>query len=367
MLIRSKSQSLIEVLVAVGVGVVLISSAIFVLSVTLHSQANTKLLHLSHSLAVKIIDDLKTISQSDWHSIYDLSKGEENKYYVYASGTQLIIRSGQATTTVEGEEFTHWFYVENVNRDTSGDITETGGTEDPSTQKVTVKVSFQRGGTKTVTLSSYLTRWQNKISKQTHWEKGGGETGAVKQFTYSFSSSTGIDYSTLPGSIVLEGFTSYTTNIDPDHHYAWSDTAGWLDMRATDVEDGVFVSTDDLRGFGYGTSYGLVSFNCSNENECSTSDYKVSNSLSGQLSGWAWSEKCGWITFSSSTTGEGYTGSSYDFGVTIDTDGVFHDYAWSDNCGWIVFNCSDLAQDLSDPDYCDTVSDFYVKTEWTAQ
>ncbi len=351
---RLKSQSLVEMLVALGVGVILIGAAVSATVITLRSQVKTKLLRSAYSLAVKTIDDLRTISQSDWHSIYNLPKGESNKYYIYSSSTQLYIKKGQGTTNIEGQNFNRWFYVENVYRDSNGNIVKSGGTEDPSTQKATINVSFNRGGVETVTLSTYLTRWKNKISKQGHWEEGPGQTGTRKKFSYSFVKSKGIDYSSEPGSLIISGYISNETNIDAEHYWAWSDTAGWLDMRATDIEKGVYVSTDNLRGFGYGDNYGLVSFNCLNKEECSSSDYEVDNNFHGELSGWAWSEKCGWIAFSSSTIN-----SSYNFGVTIDQDGIFHNYAWSENCGWLSFNCND-------PGVC-TSSDYYVKTGWTSR
>jgi len=51
------------------------------------------------------------------------------------------------------------------------------------------------------------------------------------------------------------------------------------------------------------------------------------------VSGWAWSESIGWISFNN-TSGGGAT----DYGVDVDsTTGVFSGYAWSENIGWINF------------------------------
>ena len=56
------------------------------------------------------------------------------------------------------------------------------------------------------------------------------------------------------------------------------------------------------------------------------------------VSGWAWSENIGWISFNN-TSG----GGAIDYGVDIDTStGVFSGYAWSENIGWISFNEADL-------------------------
>ncbi len=50
------------------------------------------------------------------------------------------------------------------------------------------------------------------------------------------------------------------------------------------------------------------------------------------LSGWAWSDNVGWISFS---------GPLYSVAVNSGT-GEFSGYAWSDNIGWISFNAADV-------------------------
>lgn len=59
------------------------------------------------------------------------------------------------------------------------------------------------------------------------------------------------------------------------------------------------------------------------------------------VSGWAWSENIGWVSFNSSDSG---AGGGADYGVNIDeSTGVMSGYAWSENIGWISFNAADLA------------------------
>lgn len=55
------------------------------------------------------------------------------------------------------------------------------------------------------------------------------------------------------------------------------------------------------------------------------------------VSGYAWSENIGWISFNN-ISGGGAT----DYGVNINpTTGIFSGYAWSENIGWISFNRAD--------------------------
>ena len=63
----------------------------------------------------------------------------------------------------------------------------------------------------------------------------------------------------------------------------------------------------------------------------------------GNLSGWAWSENFGWISFNCSTGGSdgGNICASSNYKVTVNqTTGEFDGYAWSQNLGWISFNCA---------------------------
>lgn len=56
------------------------------------------------------------------------------------------------------------------------------------------------------------------------------------------------------------------------------------------------------------------------------------------VSGWAWSDNIGWISFNNTTDG-----SSVNYGVNINNStGLFSGYAWSDNIGWISFNEAEL-------------------------
>lgn len=55
----------------------------------------------------------------------------------------------------------------------------------------------------------------------------------------------------------------------------------------------------------------------------------VAQSSIQELSGYAWSDTIGWISFASSTNGNNK--------VEIDSNGNLNGYAWSENIGWIKF------------------------------
>lgn len=84
------------------------------------------------------------------------------------------------------------------------------------------------------------------------------------------------------------------------------------------------------------------------------------------VSGWAWSENIGWISFNN-TSG----GGTVNYGVNIGFDGLLSGYAWSENIGWISFN--EGAQLDLDTGYLSgwakvvSMPDGWIKLQGTAQ
>lgn len=144
------------------------------------------------------------------------------------------------------------------------------------------------------------------------------------------------------------------TNIDSTNKWAWSDVVGWMNFFNTDT---VIVGVSQLEGYA-SSSVGDISLDCATTrsgNICGTSNYKVTNDGGGTLSGWAWNDIYGWISFNCNNTG-GCGVSNYS--VYIDAAGDFHGFAWNDLMGWISFNCAE-------PGICGT-SNYKVHTTWQA-
>lgn len=145
------------------------------------------------------------------------------------------------------------------------------------------------------------------------------------------------------------------TNISSinEEHFAWNDVIGWIDfckLSGGVCTLDVYVFDDRLEGYA-DSDAGPVALNCNSTpagDICGQSNFRVANT-NGALSGWAWNNTIGWISF---------RGSNY--GVNIDTgNGNFNGYAWNEIVGWISFNCAD-------PGVCPT-STYKVKTNWQAQ
>lgn len=148
-------------------------------------------------------------------------------------------------------------------------------------------------------------------------------------------------------------YTNAATNINATYKYAWNDTIGWIDFYST---GNVNVGATQLTGYA-SSSVGYIALDCAtspNGNICATSNFKVSNDANGNLTGWAYNDAIGWISFDSGTAG-----SSYPYQVSINSStGDFSGWAWNDVVGWISFNCAQ-------PNICGA-SDYKVKTLWRA-
>jgi len=214
-----RGQSLAEILIAIGIGAILIGGVIGIMSPILRSNLETKNVQIATSLAQQYLDNLRNISEASWFNIYNppAAKGANSQFYLNATGTTYAVVSGATSTTVEDRNFGIYFSIENVNRDSCGagnissEATTTcvsgpgtiGVIDDPSTQKINVYISWTQGGS--LSEIQYLTRSRNKIFNQTDWSGGGSQDGPITLENNKFSSSTNIDYSTTTGAIRIQG------------------------------------------------------------------------------------------------------------------------------------------------------------------
>jgi len=226
---NENGQSLMEVLISIGIIVIIGASITAALSTVMRTNLNAKNTQIADFLLKRVLDEVESVAESDWSKIYNLSpKGTDSQFYTTTSGTALTVLTGATTTAVEGKNFTYWFSVENVNRTKCGlgEITNLATTtcpttegageneiyEDPSTQKITAYVSWQQLGPSQISAVQYISRKKNLSFIQTDWSGGPNQeifatTTNSAIINNKFSSSTNIDYSDA-GSIKLATTTS---------------------------------------------------------------------------------------------------------------------------------------------------------------
>jgi len=220
---KKRGQSLVEILIAMTVGALIVASAAGALIFTVRSNQENRSSGTASSLAQELLDNVRSVSQSDWQSIYSVApKGGPTQacppycYYLDSGGSSFVVTSGsEEIGPINNVTYTRYFTVENVNRDSCGAGSITSAPEmscdgqpadvleDPSTQKITAKVIWSQGETRELVITEFITRSRNEITQFTDWSGGEGVEGPFERPSTGYSSQVGLDTTTVPGSIVL--------------------------------------------------------------------------------------------------------------------------------------------------------------------
>ena len=170
------------------------------------------------------------------------------------------------------------------------------------------------------------------------------------------------------GLLLFVQVVDAATNISSTYpnYFSWNDVFGWADFYTPNT---VNVTSPKMTGYA-SSSAGDISLDCAttrNGNICSpgNGNYSVLNDGAGNLSGWAWNDAYGWISFCGRTSGgaSDCPTTTIAYQVQIDDSGVFggtghSGWAWNDIAGWISFNCNNVSTSG-----CTT---YKVATTWTA-
>ncbi|MFA5173439.1 MAG: hypothetical protein WC435_03530 [Candidatus Paceibacterota bacterium] len=202
---RRSGQALMELLVGVGVGAIILGSTVGIARVSVRSNSDIRKMKAATFLAKELEVDLEVFSDANWSGFYGLTKGASNHYYMITTSSPFTSASGEETITQDGVNYTRYFYVENVYRSDSNDsIVTSGGSLDPSTQKTTIKVTWQ-GAEGDVTLVNYFARYRNFSFNQSDWIGGYGTDGPLSFSSNVFSTSTTVSIGTA-GVLKLQGY-----------------------------------------------------------------------------------------------------------------------------------------------------------------
>jgi len=145
-------------------------------------------------------------------------------------------------------------------------------------------------------------------------------------------------------------------------HWAWNDAAGWIDFAGAVVDDHELRNNVNSSVGSYvplfDSSIREISLNCSTGGNCSNIQFKVENDGIGYLSGYAWNDAIGWISFcgGSGNPVPNPCPGNIVYYTAINPNGYFYGYAWNDVIGWISFNCVDIG-------LCQSIA-YDVRTDW---
>ena len=198
-----KSQALLELLLAIFIFAIVAASLTKAIGGILFANQNLREVSDASLLLAETQEQLKVISDQDWHSLYNLTKGpcadSSCHYHIVKNGNQWQVQSGEETVNLGGLTYTRYFVVYNVQRDGSGNIVESGGNDDPLTQKVVV---FVKRGNFLKTNTKYISRCHYDVFPQRDWSGGPVGDAVVSGSTNNFATSSDINYSSS-GVIML--------------------------------------------------------------------------------------------------------------------------------------------------------------------
>ncbi len=206
MLNGEKGQSLVELLIGVAIVTIIMSSIVGAVVLVVRSNLQSAAARSAAGLGEELMNDVRSVAEGKWSNLYGLDpKGPSTTYRVSPSGTPpvLTIVSGSEDMSVNSTTYTRFFSVENVDRDSAGSIA-LGGTEDPSTQKITITVKWQvNGQTAELKTAEYFTRSRNEVTRFTNWNGSSGAAGPVATPDNNYFSISGLNSTSTAGEIKL--------------------------------------------------------------------------------------------------------------------------------------------------------------------
>lgn len=204
----ARGVMLLELLIAIAAAAIVFSLGAQLAYVSARSSKIAADTTVALGLLSETHEAIRAASSEKWQNVFNLTKNAA--YHSEVSSGKWILVSGIATTTVNGLDYGRSFTVQNVCRtqtnqilgditgisDTNGTLTTcttSGGVYDPSTQKVTVAVSWI--GSDGIATSEYVSRWHNKICNQSLWQTSGssGAKNCPDNTTYDVKDSGVID------------------------------------------------------------------------------------------------------------------------------------------------------------------------------
>ncbi|RJQ35656.1 type II secretion system protein, partial [Candidatus Parcubacteria bacterium] len=156
--------SLVELIIALTVFAILAAGVFYVVTNSYSNFYGSGDKQALAEYAQEGIEAVRAIRNNSWQDIID-SIGNNG---VAKASNGLWTFSGSSDT--QGD-LTRVVTIANVERDSNGNIVDSGGTDDPSTKKVTVTVSAD--GIDDYVLYTYLTDWSFKTWEQTDWSGAG--------------------------------------------------------------------------------------------------------------------------------------------------------------------------------------------------
>lgn len=199
-------QSLIEVLVAIAVGVVMLGVAISVIAPVLKANTRTNDAKIAAALGRELLENTRVFVERDWNNLALLSTSSLYAYHLTTSTAFPFAKiDGIESIVISTTTYSRYFYVDEVCRSAGGFIKIDPGLcsyTDPGTKKVAVVYGWEGGSTST--FATYFTRFKSKFISQNDWSGGSDFWGPTATATRRFVTSSNIIFGSSTGIIRIE-------------------------------------------------------------------------------------------------------------------------------------------------------------------
>lgn len=185
---RRRGALLLELLIVIGLLAIILGVGAQAVYVSMQSGKISGERDVALGLASEALEVARAVAEEKWQNIFLLTKATEHYKPLLTAGAWGLA-TGDEAIALNNASYTRYLIVQNVCRETSATrnitgVTDTdgslttcatsGGAFDPSTQKVSVIVSWTGGDS--VTISDYFFRWRNRATNQTSWTGTGDES-----------------------------------------------------------------------------------------------------------------------------------------------------------------------------------------------
>lgn len=152
---KYEGYSLVELIVAIGI-FGLISSSVLFFSINIFSTIYDFQMKVSaDAIRNNVFEQISTLKSISWSNI--LENVKDSPMHIVEDGSKYNIADGNYTSG----NLSYSFTISNVSRDSSGNIVETGGTDDPHSKKVNLNFSWvnKLGVTQNYITYFYVNDW----------------------------------------------------------------------------------------------------------------------------------------------------------------------------------------------------------------
>lgn len=175
-----KGSLLLELLIVIALLAIILSVGSEAVFVSLQSGKVSGERDIAIGLVGEALEATRSVAEESWVNFYGLAHSPQQYQATSTSPTgKWSLVTGAETIKLNNATYTRYVIIENVNRDdATRAIVTSGGNDDPSTQKVTVTVSWPNADP--VTMYEYFFRWKNKVCGQGSWVGNGTPGNSIQ-------------------------------------------------------------------------------------------------------------------------------------------------------------------------------------------